>query len=221
MLVVPGAGVLRVGLDAHWDAAYANGDDGRSWVQERPTESLEAVAAIAPSPDAPLIDVGGGSSRLTAALLDAGHSDITVLDVSEAALGLARRRLGSRANMVTWLATDLLNWQPTRRYAIWHDRALLHFFTDAADRARYVDRLRSALRPGGHAIIATFAPGGPDHCSGLPVQRSSAQEIADLLGHDCQLLGAQVREHRTPSGSVQPFTWVIARWTGSPAARHA
>jgi trans-aconitate methyltransferase len=196
---------------AHWDAAYADGDDDRSWTQERPTESLEALAPIAPCPDAPLIDVGGGSSRLTAALLDAGHSDITVLDLSEVALDLARRRLGPRADTVTWLAADLLAWQPTRQYAIWHDRAVLHFFTDPSDRSRYVDSLRSALMSGGHAIIATFAPGGPDHCSGLPVQRSSAQQISDLLGHDFRLLRAQVREHRTPSGATQPFTWVIAR----------
>ena len=200
----------RVGLDAHWDAAYADGDDDRSWTQERPTESFEAIASIAPRLDAPLIDVGGGSSRLTAALLDAGHSDITVLDLSEAALGLARQRLGGRANRVTWLAADLLTWQPTRRYAIWHDRAVLHFFTDPNDRSRYVDTLRSALMAGGHAIIATFAPSGPDQCSGLPVQRSSAQEIADLLGDDFELLRSQVREHRTPSGAAQPFTWVIA-----------
>jgi trans-aconitate methyltransferase len=201
----------RVGLDAHWDAAYADGDDDRSWTQERPTESLEALASTALPPDAPLIDVGGGSSRLTAALLDAGHSDITVLDLSKAALQLSRRRLGPRADMVTWLAADVLTWQPTRQYAIWHDRAVLHFFTDPTDRSRYADTLRSALMSGGHAIIATFAPSGPDHCSGLPVQRSSAQEIVDLLGHDFQLLRAQVREHRTPSGAAQPFTWVVAQ----------
>ena len=203
----------RVGLAAHWDAAYADGDADRSWTQERPTEWLEALASTAPGLDAPLIDVGGGCSRLTAALLDAGHSDITVLDISETALELARRRLGERADMVTWLAADLLTWQPTRQYAIWHDRAVLHFFTDPTDRSRYVDCLRSALMSGGHAIIATFAPGGPDHCSGLPVQRSSAQEIADLLGHDFQLLRAQIREHRTPSSATQPFTWVIAQRT--------
>ena len=201
----------RVDLDAHWDAAYADGDDDRSWTQERPTESLEALAFTAPRLDAPLIDVGGGSSRLSAALLDAGHSDVTVLDLSETALDLARQRLGGRADRVTWLAADVLTWQPTRQYAIWHDRAVLHFFTDPTDRSRYVDSLRSALVPGGHAIIATFAPGGPDRCSGLPVQRSSAQDIADLLGHEFQLLRAQVREHRTPSGAAQPFTWVIAQ----------
>jgi trans-aconitate methyltransferase len=213
-----------VGLDVHWDAAYADGDDDRSWTQEQPAESLEALAVTAPRPDAPFIDVGGGSSRLTGALLDAGHSDVTVLDISEAALDLARRRLGPRADMVTWLVADLVTWRPARQYATWHDRAVLHFFTDPGDRARYADTLRAALLPGGHAIIATFAPDGPDRCSGLPVQRNSARDIADLLGHDFELLRAHVREHRTPSGAVQPFTWVIARRigsTGSPAARHA
>ena len=215
MAVRPGHGRRTdgVGLDAHWNAAYADGDDHRSWTQEQPTESLEAIAFTAPSQDAPLIDVGGGSSRLTAALLDAGHSDITVLDLSDAALDLARRRLGPRADMVSWLVADLLTWRPERQYATWHDRAVLHFFTDPVDRSRYVDCLRSALMPGGHAIIATFAPDGPDRCSGLPVQRNSAQNIADLLGHDFQMLRAHVREHRTPSGATQPFTWIIARRT--------
>lgn len=142
-------------------------------------------------------------------MVDAGHSDITVLDLSEAALDLARGRLGGQADMVTWLAADLLTWQPTRQYAIWHDRAVLHFLTDPTDRSRYVDSLRSALMSGGHAIIATFAP-GPVHCSGLPVQRSSAQEIADLLGHDFQLLRArsastgrrQVPPSRSPGSSL-------------------
>jgi trans-aconitate methyltransferase len=203
----------RVSFEAHWDAAYANGDEDRSWTEERPAASLESLASITPHPDAPIIDVGGGSSRLTAALLDAGYSDITVLDFSEVALDLARRRLGPRANMVIWLSADLLTWQPGRQYAIWHDRALLHFFTDPTDRSRYVETLRSALMPGGHAIIATFSPEGPNHCSGLPVQRSSAQNIADLLGDDFQMLRAHVREHRTPSGSAQPFTWTIAQRT--------
>ena len=202
-----------VGLDAHWDAAYADGDAARSWTQEQPTESLEAIAFTAPSPDSPLIDIGGGSSRLTAALLDAGHSDITVLDISAAALDLARRRLGPRADMVTWLTADLLTWQPERQYGTWHDRAVLHFFTDPVNRSRYVNRLRSALMPGGHAIIATFAPDGPERCSGLPVQRNSAQNIAELLGPGFQMLRAEVREHRTPSGATQPFTWIIARRT--------
>lgn len=182
-------------------------------MESTPTESLEAIGFIAPALEAPIIDVGGGSSRLAACLLDIGHTDITVLDVSQTALDLARRRLGRRAGAITWLVDDLLAWSPERAYAIWHDRALLHFFTEPAERRAYADKLRSALSPDGHAIIATFAPGGPDHCSGLPVQRSDAADVLRLIGQEFTALKSYTRTHRTPAGTAQPFTWVIAQRT--------
>ena len=106
---------------------------------------------------------------------------------------------------------DVLAWTPPRRYAVWHDRAVVHFFTRPEDRARYAATLRSAVAAGGHAIIATFAPDGPDRCSGLPVQRASAEEIGELLGDEFRVLDARIRAHRTPAGAIQPFTWVVAR----------
>jgi SAM-dependent methyltransferase len=205
----------------HWDAAYAGGDRNRSWFQEDPAESLAAVARVAPPLDAPIIDVGGGSSALAGRLLERGHSDVTVLDLSRTALDLARERLGPAGARVTWVADDLLAWTPPRRYALWHDRAVLHFFVSRRDRARYAATLRAALRPGGHAIIATFAPHGPDRCSGLPVRRSSAPEIAQLLGAGFHVVEASVHEHRTPSGAVQPFTWVLAKRVDQPVTSAA
>jgi trans-aconitate methyltransferase len=160
---------LVVSPDAHWDGVYAGGDTSVSWAQDRPAPSLRAIAATAVSPRAPIIDVGGGSSMLAAELLAAGHGDVTVLDVSANALRLARERLGERADRVEWMVADLLEWRPRRRYALWHDRAVLHFFTRESDRASYAGRVREALAPGGHAVIATFAPDGPTSCSGLPV----------------------------------------------------
>ena len=157
--------------------------------------------------------MGGGSSRLADRLLAAGHRDLTVLDISAAALELARDRLGQRANAIEWITADVLSWRPEREYALWHDRAVLHFFTDPDDAVRYRDTLRAALAPNGHAIIATFAPDGPNRCSGLPVRRSSAEQILSLLGAGFELEHAGTRVHRTPAGVQQPFTWTTARRT--------
>ncbi len=200
-------------LREHWDRSYASGGEDRSWSEARPERSLRAIASTGVAPDAPILDVGGGASRLAAHLLAAGHTDVTVLDVSERALHVAQAALGEDAARVHWIAADLLEWRPERRYAVWHDRAVLHFFCDDAGRDRYARTLRAALAPDGHAVIATFAPHGPERCSGLPVRRHSAQEILDLLGDGFTLTDDAVAEHRTPSGAVQPFTWVVARRT--------
>jgi SAM-dependent methyltransferase len=196
---------------AHWEAAFAGGDEERSWYQARPSESLRAIEAVVPDRGAAILDVGGGSSRLAGALLAAGYRDLTVLDVSTTALALAQRRLGTDAQRITWIAADLLSWRPARRYFAWHDRAVLHFFVDRDDRRAYTQTLREALVPGGYAIIATFAPTGPDRCSGLPVQRSSADDILDLLGSAFSPVASSVQVHTTPSKSEQPFMWVTAR----------
>lgn len=201
------------GLDraGHWDAAFAGGDERRSWHQAWPEDSLRTIRHLVSDPNAPIIDVGGGSSSLSAALLAAGYRDLTVLDISRTALSLAEGRLGENAERITWIAGDLLTWRPRRRYFVWHDRAVLHFFIDADDRRAYAETLHEALAPGGYAIIACFAPTGPDHCSGLPVQRSSADDILNLLGSGFTAVYSGVQVHTTPSNQEQPFTWVTAR----------
>lgn len=194
----------------HWDEVFTEGDEQRSWYESRPTGSLTAITAIA-TPSAAIIDVGGGSSHLAAALLHAGFTDITVLDLSATGLELARQRLGPDADRVHWITADLLNWTPQRRYAIWHDRALLHFFTDPTDRSTYAHKVKDALEPGGHAIITTFAPDGPDHCSGQPVHRSSANDILTTLGDEFELVDAAHSIHLTPADVPQAFTHATAR----------
>jgi trans-aconitate methyltransferase len=134
---------------------------------------LRAIERVVPDRDAAIVDIGGGSSRLSGALLAAGYRDVTVLDVSETALALARSRLGKSADRIAWVAADLVAWRPPRRYFVWHDRAVLHFFVDADDRRAYAQTLHEALAPGGYAIIACFAPTAPDRCSGLPVHRGA------------------------------------------------
>ena len=199
-------------LQEYWDTAYGEGDATKSWTQDHPVASLSMIqAALEDRKSDAIIDIGGGSSSLAGELVAAGYRDVTVLDLSVAALYLARRRMGAQATRVAWVVADLLDWEPPRRYALWHDRATLHFFVDDADRQRYADVARSAIEPGGHAVIATFAPDGPTDCSGLPVRRYSPQDIARLLGEEFTLARADHQVHRTPGGVEQPFTWLVLR----------
>lgn len=205
----------------HWAGVYERTAVTEvSWYQPDPAASIELVAAAEAHPHSPIIDVGGGASTLVDRLLDAGYRDLTVLDVAVDALAAARSRLGRRAGLVTWIGADLLTWRPVRRYELWHDRAVFHFLTDPADRCRYRSVLRSALTPDGHIVIGTFAADGPTHCCGLPTARYSPQALAAEFPEFRQV--HHLRDvHVTPSGNVQPFTWLLlagttARVTGPP-----
>jgi trans-aconitate methyltransferase len=171
---------------------------------------MQLIDRLAIPVDAAIIDIGGGASTLVDDLESRGFADLTVLDVSDLALVEVRRRLGESKN-VRLLRRDLLAWTPDRRFDVWHDRAVFHFLTDPNERQTYGRVLRSALSPNGTVIMATFAPDGPPTCSGLPVVRHSASDLAEFLGADFELV-EKVREvHLTPDGATQPFTWVAAR----------
>jgi SAM-dependent methyltransferase len=203
--------VPRPGRARHWDEAYAaHGDEGVSWYQGDAAVSLELIELLGIDRQRAVLDVGGGASRFAEQLVARGFGDLTVLDVSAEALAIAQRRAGEGLP-ITWLNEDLLTWQPVRRYDVWHDRAVLHFLVEAADRDSYVETLRSALTPGGAVVIGTFAPDGPDRCSGLPVVRYSADDLATLLGPAFELAAVRPELHATPGGVAQPFTWIAAR----------
>jgi len=157
--------------------------------------------------DTCLIDIGGGDSRLVDTLVARGVTCLSVLDVSEAALDRARTRLGDLGSSVTWIATDVTAEWDIAPVDIWHDRAVFHFLVDADDRAVYGRRLRQTLKPGGAAIIATFAPDGPESCSGLPVARYSPATLASELGDDFRLVESVRHVHQTPWGAAQPFQY--------------
>jgi SAM-dependent methyltransferase len=191
---------------AHWEKVHAaRAPTEVSWYQPVPARSLELIRATGAPLSAPILDVGGGASTLVDHLVGAGFTDVTVLDVASTALGLARARLGPAADRVTWVEADVTRFRPARRYQVWHDRAVFHFLTEAADRERYLEVLRGALRPAGCFVLATFGPEGPTRCSGLAVERYSAAGISTLLGRDFQLRMQQIEEHRTPAGAVQQF----------------
>jgi SAM-dependent methyltransferase len=185
-----------------------------SWYQPEPEVSLELIDELGVGRDDAILDVGGGGSSLAARLLARGFSDITVLDVSSRALELAREDLGAEAARVHWIARDLLRWSPQRRYDLWHDRAVLHFLVEGAERERYLETLRSATRGGAKVVIGTFAADGPARCSGLPVARYDVDGLASAVGDAFVTRTTRRQEHRTPGGSVQPFTWVAFERTG-------
>jgi trans-aconitate methyltransferase len=190
----------------HWEQLWGRKSAVEtSWYQARPRLSLAMIARAAGDAGTPLIDVGGGASQLVDYLLDAGYGDVTVLDISSAALQQAQQRLGARARSVTWIETDVTAFRPEARYTIWHDRAAFHFLTEAEDRARYRGVLQQALVPGGQAIIAAFAPEGPRQCSGLDVVRYGAEDLAAELGSGFRLEEQAQEVHLTPSGHEQLF----------------
>ena len=195
---------------AHWESVYErNRADGVSWYQTEPIVSLELVELLGISADTGVIDVGGGASVLVDALLRRGFADLTVLDISEAALQTSRQRVGADAP-VDWIAHDLLTWEPTRRYDLWHDRAVFHFLSGDEVEV-YRDLLHRAVAPRGYVVIATFAPDGPEWCSGLPVTRYGADQLIEALGGEFKLIDQRREVHTTPSGAIQPFTWIAAR----------
>lgn len=195
----------------HWDAAYAQGDDSRSWFQLQPAISLQMLdAAGASAPDS-VLDVGGGASPLAGVLLDRGFADVTVLDISAIGMQYARQRLGPRAAQARWLTADILTWRPPRSYQVWHDRAVFHFLTDSQDRRQYLQALHAATAASAVAVFGCFALDGPQHCSGLPVARYGADELAGQLGSTWTLITGVREEHITPAGATQPFTWAAFR----------
>ena len=191
------------GGQAHWESVYSERRPTEiSWFEKVPTSSLRLIEAADLAPDtASLLDVGGGTSRLAAALGAAGYEDVTVADISAAAL----QELGRASAKVKCVRADVRNHDFGRTYDLWHDRAVFHFMVSAADQEGYLATLRRTLRLGGHLIIATFGPEGPTTCSGLPVARYGAEDLSSRLGDGFDLVSAAIEEHVTPSGNLQQF----------------
>jgi hypothetical protein len=197
----------------HWNRVYrTKAARDVSWYQQRPDVSLSLIGASGQRKDAGIIDIGGGSSVLVDCLLDAGYTHLAVLDVSAAALRVSRSRLGARVDAVEWLEADVTSFEPPHRFGLWHDRAVLHFLTDATDRRAYVATLRKTLQPGGAVIIATFALDGPAKCSGLDVVRYDERRITAELGPELELRETRREIHTTPQQVEQSFVYFRFEW---------
>lgn len=199
---------------AHWDERYRTvGAGSVSWFESRPSLSLAMIEFAGLEPGDSVIDVGGGASSLSAELIGRGVNDVTVLDVSDEALTVARDHFDD-PSVVKWITQDLLDWQPQRSWDLWHDRAVFHFLTESSQRRLYRDRLQMALAPSGTVCMATFAVDGPPQCSGLDVVRWSPDDLLAELGNDFAEIAQGRHLHVTPSGGVQPFSWIVARHRG-------
>jgi len=196
-----------------WDEIYRTRDATKlSWFQEHAHVSRDLIRQTRVSRLGSIIDVGGGASTLVDDLLADGFRDITVLDLSHSALAAARSRLGDRASEVRWIVDDITRVKlPAHHYEIWHDRAVFHFLNAVEDRRSYVEAVRRSVRPGGHVIVATFAPDGPLRCSGLPVVRYSPDTLHQEFGDSFELVEHAREAHQTPTGAVQQFIYCYCR----------
>ena len=201
-------------VKAHWDAVYeVKAERDMSWFEAVPATSLAMLERAGLTVATCVLDVGGGASRLVDALLARGMVCLAVLDISGVALTRTRERLGQAASIPMWIESDVLGGWSLAPVDIWHDRAVFHFLTTVEDRGLYRAHLATTLKPGGSAIIATFAPDGPAKCSGLPVVRYSPESLAIELGEDFTLQESAPHLHLTPRGTTQSFQFSRFRRT--------
>jgi len=196
----------------HWNDTYsAKAENQVSWFQIKPERSLELITAAAPDQTAPIIDIGGGASRLADTLLALGYRDLTVLDIAATGLSRSKVRLGTQADKLSWIVADVTQWQPQRTWRVWHDRAVFHFLIEREAQDAYIAALKRGTAAGSSVIMATFALNGPERCSGLPVQRYSPATLATRLGGDFALYAEGEESHATPFGTTQQFQYAAFR----------
>lgn len=197
----------------HWENVYqTKAVDEVSWYRPHLDVSLGLIEHATPDSGCAVIDVGGGEATLVDDLVARGYSDVTVLDISPAAIEVAKGRLGSAAAPVHWITGDITTvGLEAARYDVWHDRAVFHFLTSAEDRAAYVRQVARAVRLGGHVIVATFGPEGPEQCSGLDVVRYDAENLHGEFGPKFRLLDSVTELHETPRGTPQQFMYCLCR----------
>lgn len=199
----------------HWQQMYMTRLPTEvGWYEPDPAMSRRLVTRALDQGAESVIDVGGGASSLVDHLLDLGVERIAVLDISEAGIALSRRRLAQRAAQVQWMIGDVTAMEDVGHFDVWHDRAVFHFLLDPEPRRRYVALCERAVGPGGTAVIATFAPDGPERCSGLPVRRYDPDDLARELGPGWDLVDSERSTHTTPSGVEQPFVYSTLRLAG-------
>lgn len=192
--------------EEHWQNIYTTKtDDQVSWTQEYPSSVVSYINEISLAKDAKIIDIGGGASRLVDTLLELGYTNITVLDISQAALDRSQERLGSDSAKVTWIVTDILDFKPKKEYDFWYDRAVFHFFTDENDKSAYVNLTSKYCTIDGHLLLGTFSENGPLKCSGLEVSRYSADQMIAQFNPYYQVNRCFKEQHKTPFDTIQEF----------------
>lgn len=193
----------------HWDTVYrSKKPDAVSWYAPHLGESLGLIEQFCPDKTAAIVDIGGGESTLVDDLLGRGYLDLSVLDISSAAIDHTRQRLGKKADSVSWYVGDVCQYDfGAKQFDLWHDRAVFHFLTEEADRRTYVELVRRSVKVGGYILMATFGPQGPVKCSGLDVVRYDDQKLHDEFGGGFELLGSEITNHHTPMNTEQQFLY--------------
>ena len=190
----------------HWESIYTNkSTQAVSWYQSEATLSLELIAHAGLKQNDAIIDVGGGASVLVDHLLHHGYTNITVLDISSRAIQHVQERLADKSTQVHWVSTDVTEFDAPQQYRLWHDRAVFHFLTDKDEQQKYVEILKNSTHPEAQVIIAAFAIGGPEKCSGLNIVQYDAAKLSKVLGDTFKLLEERTEQHITPSGQIQQF----------------
>ncbi len=197
----------------HWEKVYTTkAPDAVSWYRPHLETSLALIVRAVDARSASIIDIGGGESTLVDDLLARGYENITVLDVSQTAIDVTKKRLGLAAEQIHWLAADITEAElEPGAYDVWHDRAVFHFLTASEQRVAYVRNVAHAVRPGGHVIVSTFGPEGPTKCSGLDVVRYDAESLHDQFGVRFRLVESSKELHRTPFGTTQQFLFCYCK----------
>ena len=195
---------------AHWEEMYRTKlPDEMGWYETYPAMSLKLVLLAGIDKNAHIIDIGGGISFFSDKLLDKGFKHITVLDISGTAIEKAKARFGKQAANIIWIEAHITEFEPSRTYDLWHDRAVFHFLTDPADRKKYLEVMKRALNPTGRVIMATFGLNAPPKCSGVDVARYSPELLSREIDGDFELMHAFDEIHITPSGKEQPFIYCL------------
>ena len=206
------------GRESHWENVFrSKSPDELSWTQEVPETSLLLIRQLELPKTAAIIDVGGGDSKLVDHLLDKGFLNITVLDISGEALDKAKSRLGTKASLVKWIISDILDFHPKVDYDLWHDRAAFHFLTDPKEIRKYIQIAERSVK--GFLTIATFSNKGPDKCSGLPVRQYSENLIENALSDQFNKIECITEDHITPFGSKQNFLFCSFKKTPTKSVK--
>lgn len=194
----------------HWEKVYqTKRAEEVSWYKPDPKTSLDLILSLHPDPQEAIIDAGGGDSVLVDKLLALNFKNITVVDISAKALERAQQRLGDQAQVVEWVASDILDFDTEKRFDIWHDWATFHFLTEEKDIRKYAEVATRLIKPGGHLILATFSLEGPKQCSGLPVTGYCADSIAKVFAKDFVLIKSHQEDHVTPFQKKQNFLYAL------------
>ncbi len=195
---------------AHWEQIYhSKALSEVSWYQPVPQTSIDLITKYAAAKNAKIIDVGGGDSHLVDHLLKLGYSNITVLDISSKAIDRAKKRLGSEAQKVTWIVSDITDFKPTETYDVWHDRAAFHFLVEQNDINAYKNTLNNNLSPNGFSIIGTFSKSGPKKCSGISIKQYSEATMVDTFRELFTRLECLDINHKTPFDTIQNFVFCV------------